>query len=121
MCKYLAQSLIAVYALTFVFSANAFVVKKEDPLRPPEYKLKKISVDKDKKSATPNRWVVRQILFSGNRRIAIVNNVAVAKGDRVGGARVVGIKSEHVILDYKDKMITARMSAVPVKKRLKKK
>ena len=121
MYKILTQILIAVYAFTFVFSANAFVVKKEDPLRPPEYKLKKSSVDISKKSAAPTRWVVRQILFSGDRRIAIVNNVAVAKGDRVNGARVVGIKSEHVILDYKDKMITARMSTVPVKKKLKKK
>lgn len=121
MFKHIVKLSIVIYVFTAAFSANALVVQKEDPLRPPEYKVKKTTVVKGKDSKAVRGWYVNEIIFSGNRRIAIVNNVAVTKGDRVNGARVIDIKPEHVVLNYKDKTVTARLRVVPVKKIAKRK
>ncbi|MDT8283772.1 MAG: hypothetical protein RQ982_13310, partial [Gammaproteobacteria bacterium] len=64
-------------------------------------------------------WQVNEILFSGERRVAIVNNVAVVIGDHINGAKIVDIKSGHVVLKYKDKTINARLKTMSVKKQLK--
>lgn len=108
---------MVVGACIAVFSVNAYAVKKEDPLRPPEYKLETTSVGESKK-AEPT-WYVNEILFSGERRVAIVNDISVVKGDHVSGARVVDIKPDYVVLIYKNKTINARLRAVSVKKQVK--
>jgi hypothetical protein len=85
----------------------------EDPLRPPEY----LPPDLGEKAKGPSEpaWLVNEILFSGGRRIAIVNDVAVAIGDRINGARVVDIKPEYVVLEYKNSRINYKLHSVPVK------
>ena len=102
---------------SFVAStANAYVVKMGDPLRPPEYKVVNPSASHGIQKPT---WSVNEILFSGKRRVAIVNNVAVAIGDSINGARVVDIKPGHVVLKYKDKIIKPQLKTLSVKKQLK--
>jgi MSHA biogenesis protein MshK len=84
-----------------------------DPLRPPGYAT---SYGNNGGSALSKpTWWVSEILFSGGRRIAIVNNVAVAIGDHVNGAKVVDIKPEHVVLKYKNGLINARLHTLLVK------
>jgi hypothetical protein len=84
-----------------------------DPLRPPEY-----APDYQKSAGAPSKpsWWVSEILFSGGRRVAIINNVAVAVGDLINGARVVDIKPEHVVLKYKSGLINFRLHTTSVKK-----
>lgn len=93
--------------------AKTYASGMGDPLRPPEY-----VPDYQKNAGTPSKpsWWVNEILFSGGRRVAIVNNTAVAIGDHVNGARVVDIKPEHVVLKYKDDLINARLHTMLVKK-----
>ncbi len=85
----------------------------EDPLRPPEY-APGAHVSGVKRSIE-QAWHVNEILFSGARRVAIVNDMAVAIGDRVDGAKVLGIEPAHVTLMYKNKTITARLKAMTIK------
>lgn len=101
-----------------VYAANASVGQMEDPLRPPEYKEAKSSKHQIVKKPT---WIVNEILFSGERRVAIVNNVAVAIGDSVNSARVSEIKPEYVVLKYKGKSFYLRLKTMSVKKRVKQK
>jgi hypothetical protein len=85
-----------------------------DPLRPPGYAT---TYGNNGKIAPSNpTWWVNEILFSGGRRIAIVNNIAVAIGDHVNGAKVVDIKPERVVLKYKNGLINARLHTMLVKK-----
>jgi len=113
------KSALAFFLLTTAcfatYTVNASVVKMEDPLRPPEFKQTKSVNNHVVKKPT---WYVNEILFSGERRVAIVNNVAVTIGDSINGARVSDIKSEHVVLRYKGRVINLRLKAMSVKKQV---
>ena len=119
--KQLVKLSIVLSVIVSVIPANAYAVKSEDPLRPPEFKIKKVTpvITGKKAVSKPAGWLVREILFSGKRRVAIVNNVAVSKGDRINGAKVIDIKPRHVVLNYKDKTIKAPLRSVSVKTRAK--
>jgi hypothetical protein len=116
--KSVLQACLIVCTYSVINTANAYVVKMEDPLRPPDYRLAKPSNSQGVKKPG---WHVNEILFSGERRVAIVNNVSVVIGDSINGARVVDIKPGHVVLKYKDKMINARLQTISVKKKVKQK
>ena len=118
MFKSALQLFLTICACFAFYIVNASAVNMEDPLRPPDYKLAATSKSQAVKKTT---WHVNEILFSGERRVAIVNNVAVAIGDRVNGARVSDIKPEHVVLKYKDKIINLRLKTMTVKKQVKQK
>ena len=117
MFKTLLQ-LIFICSAVFSGEASAAVAQKEDPLRPPEYRIKEVSkkVAGVAVKAEPS-WSVREIIYSGDRRVAIVNNVVVSSGDMIDGARVLNIKPEHVLLSYKDKKFKSHLRSVTVKKK----
>lgn len=102
---------LTVYGLALANSVAA--ASMGDPLRPPEY----VAVDaaSGMKHASEPSWRVNEILFSGTRRVAIVNGVAVVVGDRVSGARVLNIEPTQVILVHKNKKITARLKTLITK------
>lgn len=91
----------------------ADAASREDPLRPPGYKVTESAKAVDNKAKT---WSVNEILHSEGRRIAIVNNETVKKGDVINGARVLDITAEQVTLQYQDRLIHARLNLIPVKK-----
>lgn len=117
MFKSVLQVCLLMLTCLVTYAANAYVVKMGDPLRPPEYKVVKPSNSYGVKKPA---WQVNEILFSGKRRVAIVNNVAVAIGDNINGARVVDIKPGYVVLKYKASIIKSRLQTVSVKKQVKK-
>jgi MSHA biogenesis protein MshK len=98
-----------------VVIANAAAEIKEDPLRPPGYRNSGAGVSA--RHSAP-RWHVNEILISDSRRVAIVNGISVQKGEHVSGARVVAIEPDHVTLEYNNKLITARLKMVSVKRRI---
>ena len=116
MFKSFLQVCLLMLTCLVTVAANAYVVKMGDPLRPPEYKVKKPSYSHAVKKPS---WRVNEILFSGERRVAIVNNVTVAIGDHISGARVVDIKPGHVVLQYKNKIFKSRLQTMSVKKQVK--
>lgn len=110
--------LIAIMCL-LVNTSLAFASGTGDPLRPPGYATR----NSNNATNAPRKptWWINEILFSGGRRVAIVNNVAVVIGDHVNGAKVVDIKPEHVVLKYKNALLNARLHTILVKKQSLKK
>lgn len=100
--------------LCLVTAAQTYAAGMGDPLRPPEFTPGQAGGNESARSEPV--WQVNEILFSGGRRIAVVNDTAVAVGDRINGARVVDIKPALVVLEYKNALINARLHVVSVKK-----
>ncbi|MDT8452954.1 MAG: hypothetical protein RQ936_09465 [Gammaproteobacteria bacterium] len=105
--------LVCTYALAC--AANAYAVDMGDPLRPPEYRSKG-NVTSAVAIAKP-QWHVNEILFSGTRRVAVINDRVLAIGDHTNGAKVFDIKPGHVVLEYQNSFINAYLKSVSVKKR----
>ena len=114
MSRVFINALLAVAAM-LIFAANVSAEIKDDPLRPPGYRHAGASAPA--KRAAPS-WHVDEILISDSRRVAIVNSISVKKGEHVNGARVVAIEPGYVTLEYNNKLITARLKMVPVKRRV---
>lgn len=115
MFKPIKKSALLVCAYALACAANAYAVGMGDPLRPPEYRSKG-DVASAVAIAKP-QWHVNEILFSGTRRVAVINDRVIAIGDHINGAKVVDIMPEHVVLQYKNSFINARLRSVSVKKR----
>lgn len=117
MFKSILQACLMMHTCLMASVVNAYAVEMEDPFRPPEYKpVKPAKAHVVKKHG----WHVNEILFSSERRVAIVNNIAVGIGDHVNNARVVDIKPAHVVLKYKDRIIKTRLKTTPVKRKANK-
>lgn len=114
MSRTVINGLITVAAL-LAFIANASAEIKEDPLRPPGYR--NAGAAASTKRDAPS-WRVNEILISDSRRVAIVNDSSVKQGEFVNGARVVSIEPGYVTLEYNNRLITARLRMVPVKRRV---
>ena len=85
-------------------SADAF----NDPMRPPDFALKKYRAEKfkQKKTVLPSKstpkkqatWTLTSILFSKQRQHAIINNQLVKQGDVIKGAKLVRLRPDSVRL-----------------------
>lgn len=86
-----------------------------DPMRPPPYALQKLRLDKVKKSQAKKPvvnerqnvepWVLSSILYSGQRKHAIINNKLVRQGEVIKGARLIKLRPDSVHLKVKGKVI----------------
>jgi len=83
-------------SLGLMFSVSA-IAALSDPTKPAYLKKRKI-VKKlvIKKKAKP--LVVKSILLSGSRRLAVINNSVVAVGDKLGSVKVVEINRNYVVV-----------------------
>lgn len=62
-------------------------------------------------------WTLQSILFSNERRIAIINGKRVREGDRIGSARVARIQDSQVLLKTGDRMLKLRLRPDTLKTR----
>ena len=102
-----------------------------DPMQPPPLALKKfklekiksqnknkgtVSVQKNEKKPAP--WVLSSILYSSQRKHAIINNKLVKQGEVIAGARLIRLKPDSVRLLAKGKVIdlSLRKSLKSIKK-----
>ena len=86
-----------------------------DPMRPPPYAMKKFWLEKNgnqktsipvaKKQQQAQPWVLSSILYSGQRKHAIINDKLVRQGDLIKGARLVRLRPDSVQLNAKGKII----------------
>jgi len=61
-------------------------------------------------------WTLQSILSAPDRRIAIINGTRVREGDRIGGARVVSIRTSHVVLNTGKRKLTLQLFPDTIKK-----
>ena len=105
---------IFVYLVILVISPGV-LADFYDPMQPPEFALNKLRAEKYnkanvKKPSQPgvkkeDAWVLSSILYSRDRKHAIINNKLVRKGDLIKGARVVQLQPDSVRLLAKGKTI----------------
>jgi hypothetical protein len=96
-----------------------------NPMRPPEFALLKYQQEKDKKNPKTvaiKKVVVKQkvvkskplkltsILYSSNRKIAIIDEKMLKVGEDVNGARLISIEKGHVHLSKNGKTIKLLLS-----------
>jgi MSHA biogenesis protein MshK len=62
-------------------------------------------------------WALQSILFSNNRRIAIINGTRVQEGDRIGSARVIHIQDSLVVLETGNRTLKLRLRPHTLKTR----
>lgn len=91
-----------------LLSGNVFALN--DPTRP---------IDPAVYFGSGNRdgWALQSILFSSDRRIAIINGVRVQEGDRIGAARVVRIRDSRVVLETGNRRLELRLRPDTLKTR----
>lgn len=97
------------------FYAQFVVADFFDPMQPPEYALNKLRLEKIKKTGSGKQlqvgekkiepWVLNSILYSKQRKHAIINNILVKQGDVIKGARLVWLRPDSVRLRVKGKTI----------------
>jgi MSHA biogenesis protein MshK len=89
--------------LPFACGAQVFA----DPMRPPAEFMQSAPEGRPEVGAT--RPVLESILFSDQRRMAMINGRMVKVGDKVGQAVVAKITEEAVVLRVDGKLETIRM------------
>lgn len=94
--------------LTLLMAHNAAALN--DPTRPTDPALYF-------GSGNASGWALQSILFSDNRRIAIINGKRVKEGDRIGSARVTRIHNSQVVLKTGDRTLKLRLHPDTLKTR----
>ncbi len=98
-----------------VYLAPCVGAEFSDPMQPPPYALQKYRLEKLKalppagnppaKSKQEQQWVLSSILYSTQRRHAIINNQLVRQGEMVQGARLIRLTPDSARLRVKGKVI----------------
>lgn len=123
------QSNIGVIFCGLLFSQVA-LAEFHDPMQPPEYALAKLRLEKIKKTKPINPvkrdeiraapWVLSSILYSKQRKHAIINDKLVKKGEVIKGARLIELRPDSVRLLAKGKTIDLNLGgrSISIKKSL---
>lgn len=85
-----------------------------DPTRPPSVAGARPPAPKP---APPTEWVLTLVKFSAAQRSAVVNGRVVREGGHVGGARVIAIERDAVILQYEGRRLRVALQRPAVKAR----
>jgi hypothetical protein len=122
MGKIIATYLAVVFFVSFgSFGVTALLHAKEmrDPMQPPPLALEKMRqaklADQPKKAvkieprSEPEPLRLTEIIYSKQRKIAIINDQLLVVGDRVGGARLVKLTRDSARLVRHGKVITLRL------------
>jgi len=94
--KWLSLGLLAM-SVGALFPAQA-----GDPTRPPQFSPTPAQAEAPKARSL----TLQQILVSGDKRSAVINDQLVREGDRVNGAQVVRITPDKVVVKIRQKLKT---------------
>ena len=79
-----------------------------DPTRPVSYAAPVLS---------ESSFQLSSILFSGQRKVAVINGKALSEGEALGKARVVKINKDNVLIKNGSKHIPLVLKRAPVKRK----
>jgi len=98
-----------------LFFVPCVAAEFSDPMQPPAYALQKYRLEKLKKMTPVNRvpvktqaaqqWVLSSILYSNQRRHAIINNQLVKQGEMIQGAKLIRLTPNSARLRVKGRVI----------------
>jgi hypothetical protein len=113
----------------FGVGAIASAGELRDPMQPPPFALQKYREAKSAANPRPNRPLVvkpeprplrlSSIIFSADRKVAIIDDQMLAIGDRIDGAELVGLTRSSARLVRKGKIIDLQLGTelTSIKKR----
>jgi len=106
---------ISIYCSLMMLHVSVASAEFYDPMKPPPYAMNKFRLEKISKTSRVKKpqpgskkiapWVLSSILFSSQRKHAIINNKLVKKGDVIRGAKLIRLKPDSVRLSAKGKVI----------------
>lgn len=105
--------------LAIVFSAVGFLSSElthaGDPMAPPGLGPKPKAKSKSKSNASRPEFRLAQILYSEQRKVAVINNRIVKVGDIIRGAKVTEIGPKKVTLKRKGKTLSLMIDRYLIK------
>ena len=107
-----AALVLAVLLLGPSGAAAAERAELADPFMPPGWN----EPAEPERTLDTSAWALASTLTSDGRRVAIINGRAVRVGDRIDGARVLGIDGNRVRLEHGGQRFTIRPPASPGRK-----
>ena len=106
-------NIIAFMMMAILLSSNNVLAQLDDPTRPPGYRL---VLPGGKKASAKTHFSLSSVRISKMRRLAVINERSVEKGDMVNGAKVIAIYPSSVKLSKQGKTFTIRLLSQVVKK-----
>ena len=113
--------LVILFVSLGFFGVGALATAQElrDPMQPPPFALKKYREAKwaanprpaKTVAAKPKPFRLTSIIYSTQRKVAIIDNQMLVIGDRVRGAELVGLTRSGARLLYKGKVINLNLGA----------
>lgn len=97
-----------ILALIMVLAAGWARGEMRDPTRPPDYGVNKTRSHREHKA-----WHLESILYSAERRNAVINGRTVSAGERIGGARVLRVAPTHVVLESRGRQLVLQLRPLP--------
>ncbi len=107
---------IKFYLLFLVLVTTVVNADLQDPTRPADYVVDETGVVSHFKTSEENsRFVLNEILISGDSKLAIVNDHVVRVNDKVGDSTVKSIDSYEVILTGPKGQVKLHLFGNPIK------
>ncbi|MBT8136525.1 MAG: general secretion pathway protein GspB [Gammaproteobacteria bacterium] len=94
--------------IALLLSSSAVAEQLFDPMRP--YSRAALPVVAGNKA--PAGFALSAIVYSPDRRVAVINGEPVAEGQKIGGATVRSIERGKVQLDYRGKTVNLKLSTL---------
>lgn len=98
---------LAALIMATVLAGMAWGNELRDPTKPPQQR------QTSQQPAAITRYSLDSILVSDSRRIAVINGVSLAVGERVGNATVRRIARDRVLLEINGKTHTLVLESAP--------
>jgi len=103
------RHLFVLLLLSFPIVGQAQLLK--DPTMPPGYQAPQVQkVITSTETGLVKEWVLNTTLVSPHQKIAMINGKRVVVGDSIGGAEVMEIDHQEVILRIDGKLITVNLN-----------
>lgn len=114
----LATILAVVCVLVVIFGSRGAdaAVALTDPMRPSRLQQNPKVVRS--KPLTP-KFELSSTLVSPGRRVAVINDRSVTVGDRIGGAKVLGIDTDRARLSYQGRTIAVHLTTRSLRRPVK--
>ena len=101
------RGILAGVVMATLFAGVASASELRDPTKPPQHRKSA------QQPAAITRYSLDSILVSDSRRIAVINGISTAVGERVGNATVKRIARDRVLLELNGKTQTLVLDSAP--------
>jgi len=110
-------ALLVLSAAGVMFSMQIYAAELKDPTRPYFFGKEVVedSTPSDSGEDGSKPWILNSTFVSDTKRIAIINEKLVKKGDKIGNMRIIDIKPMKVLLRNEDTSVIVPLIQASVK------